>query len=341
MVGGARRRLRGRRAERELLDRLVAKAKAGQSQILVLRGEAGIGKSALIDDLVESAGGTRIARVAGVESEMELAYAGLHQLCAPLMTRIDALPGPQHDALSVAFGVKAGNPPDRFLVGVAVLSLLAAVSEEQPLICVVDDAQWLDEVSARTLAFVGRRLLAEQVVVVFAVRGDGPSSSHDPLAGLPELVVPGLRAGDARALLDSVVPGQLDERVRERIVAETGGNPLALLELPRGLTATELAGGFGTPDTRAVPTRIEHSFLRRIASLPGVTRQLLLAAAADPVGDVALLRRVGDRLAIEIDEAAGDAAGLIELGARVRFRHPLARSAAYRSASPRDRKSVV
>ncbi|TWF74939.1 regulatory LuxR family protein [Pseudonocardia hierapolitana] len=271
---------------------------------------------------------------------MELAFAGLHQLCAPMLGHLDRLPGPQRDALSVAFGLSAGSAPDRFLVGLAVLSLLAEVAEEQPLVCVVDDAQWLDQVSAQTLAFVARRLLAERVALVFAVREPvlGPLVA---LVGLPELVIRGLRDGDAHALLASVVPGRLDDRVRDRIVAETRGNPLALLELPRGLTAAELAGGFGRPDARPLSSQIEQSFLRRIESLPVATRRLLLAAAAEPVGDVPLLRRVAERLSIGPDAAAAaEAAGLIEIGVRVRFRHPLVRSAAYRAADPGDRQEV-
>jgi DNA-binding CsgD family transcriptional regulator len=338
--GAPRRRLLGRRGECAALGRLVAGLRAGRSEVLVLRGEAGVGKSALVDYLVGSAAGCRIARAAGAESEMELAFAGLHQLCVPMMGHLDRLPGPQRDALSVAFGLSSGSAPDRFLVGLAVLGLLAEVAEERPLVCVVDDAQWLDRVSAQTLAFVARRLLAERVALVFAVREPvlGPG---DPLVGLPELVVPGLRDGDARALLDSVVPGRLDERVRDRIVAETRGNPLALLELPRGLTAAELAGGFGRPDARPLASQIEQSFLRRIESLPVATRRLLLAAAAEPVGDVSLLRRVAERLAVGPDAAAAaEAAGLIEIGVRVRFRHPLVRSAAYRAAGPGDRKDV-
>jgi DNA-binding CsgD family transcriptional regulator/tetratricopeptide (TPR) repeat protein len=318
----------------------VATVRAGRSQVLVLRGEAGVGKSALVDYLVGSAAGCRIARAVGVESEMELAFAGLHQLCAPMLGHLDRLPGPQRDALSVAFGLSTGSAPDRFLVGLAVLSLLAEVAEEQPLVCVVDDAQWLDQVSAQTLAFVARRLLAERVALVFAVREPvlGPLVA---LVGLPELVIRGLRDGDAHALLASVVPGRLDDRVRDRIVAETRGNPLALLELPRGLTAAELAGGFGRPDARPLSSQIEQSFLRRIESLPVATRRLLLAAAAEPVGDVPVLRRVAERLSIGPDAAAAaEAAGLIEIGVRVRFRHPLVRSAAYRAADPGDRREV-
>jgi DNA-binding CsgD family transcriptional regulator len=338
---GSRRRLRGRRSECETLDRLVADAKAGQSRVLVLRGEPGVGKSALVDYLVESAAGGQVLRAAGVESEMELAYAGLHQLCVPLMGFLDRLPGPQRDALGIAFGLRAGSVPDRFLVGLAVLSLLAEVAEERPLVCVVDDCQWLDRVSAQTLAFVARRLFAERVALVFAVRTSTLGPGDDQLLGLRELVVRGLAHDDARALLDSVVPGRLDERVRDRIVAETRGNPLALLELPRGLTPAELAGGFGRPDARPLAGQIEQSYLRRIAALPSPAQRLLLAAAADPVGDVSLLRRVAQRLAIGPDAAAAaEAAGLIEFGARVRFRHPLVRSAAYRAAEPGQRREV-
>src|SRR3954454_15617067 len=249
--------LLGRRSERETLDRLVANVRAGQSAVLVLRGEAGAGKSALLGCLVERASGCRIARATGVESEMELPFAGLHQLCGPMLDRLDRLPAPQRDALATAFGLSAGDPPDRFLVGLAVLSLLSEVAEDGPLVCVVDDAHWQDRASAQILAFVARRLLAEAVGLVFAVRE--PSPTQD-LAGLPELVVGGLDEADASALLHSAIPGRLDERVSDRIIAEARGNPLALLELPRGLTSAELGGGFGVPQM-AVPlaSRIEQS----------------------------------------------------------------------------------
>ncbi|WP_233624930.1 AAA family ATPase, partial [Actinoplanes sp. ATCC 53533] len=319
----------------------MADAQAGQSRVLVLRGEPGIGKSALVEYVVDSAAGCQILRVAGVESEMELAFAGLHQLCVPMMGHLDRLPGPQRDALTVAFGLRAGNAPDRFLVGLAVLNLLAEAAEEQPLVCVVDDAQWLDRVSAQLLAFVARRLLAERVVLVFALRVSTVGAGDDRFVGLRELVVRGLQDDDAGALLDSVVPGRLDERVRDRIVAETRGNPLALLELTRGLRAAELAGGFGRPDARPLASQIEQSFLRRIESLSGAAQRLLLAAAAEPVGDVPLLRRAAERLDIGPDAAeAAEAAELIEFGARVRFRHPLVRSAAYRAADPGERQDV-
>ncbi|WP_427917294.1 helix-turn-helix transcriptional regulator [Streptomyces sp. cg40] len=333
--------LRGRRGECGALDQVVADARAGRSQVLVLRGEPGVGKSALMEYLAGSATGCQVLRATGVESEMELAFAGLHQLCMPVMGQLDRLPDPQRDALAIAFGLRAGSAPDRFMVGLAVLSLLAEVAEEQPLVCVVDDAQWLDRVSAQTLTFVARRLLAERVALVFAVRTSPHTPGNDPWVTLKELVIRGLRDDDARALLDSVVPGRLDERVRDRIVAETRGNPLALLELTRGLTTTELAGGFGRPDTQPLSSQIEQSFLRRIVSLPDAAQRLLLAAAAEPVGDVPLLRRVAEQLDIGAD-AAGEAeeAGLIEFGAQVRFRHPLVRSAAYRAADPGVRRDV-
>ncbi|WP_244975455.1 helix-turn-helix transcriptional regulator [Mycobacterium kubicae] len=328
-------RLRGRRAECTTLERLTSLAQSGQSQVLVLRGEAGIGKTALLDFLSERTSGFRMSRVAGVESEMELAFAALQQLCAPLLDCIARLPDPQRDALDIAFGRRAGPAPDRFLVGLAVLSLISAAAERHPLIFLVDDAQWIDRVSAQTLAFVARRLVAEPVAMIFAVR-DG---LDDELAGLAELRVSGLAAGDARALLDSVILGRLDSQVRERIVAETRGNPLALLELPKGLTVEELAGGFGRPDARPLTGQIEQTFVRRIQALSSPTQQLLLTAAAEPVGDAALLMRAAATLGLPPDAAAGaEAAGLIEVGTRVRFRHPLVRSAAYRAAGLMERR---
>ena len=330
--------LRGRRRECEVLDRLVAGARAGQSGVLVVRGEAGIGKTALLEFVVQRAADCRIARATGVESEMELAFAGLHQLCAPMLDRLDHLPGPQRDALGTAFGLSAGGAPDRFLVGLAVLSLLADVAEAQPLVCLVDDAQWLDQASAQTLAFVARRLLAEPVALVFAVRAGGQDQR---LGGLPELPVRGLDDAHARALLEAALRGPLDEAVRDRIVAESRGNPLALVELPRSLTPAELAGGFGLPGMVPLSSLIEQGFLRRLEPLPARARQLLLTAAAEPVGDVTLLLRAAERLGIGPDAAAAaETAGLIEIAARVRFRHPLVRSAAYRLASVQDRQDV-
>jgi DNA-binding CsgD family transcriptional regulator len=331
-------RLRGRRNECATLDRLVEDVRAGQSRVLVLRGEAGVGKTALLEYLQGRAPGCRIARAAGVESEMELPYAGLHQLCAPMLHRLGRLPGPQGDALGAAFGLREGDAPDRFLVGLAVLSLLSDVAEEYPLVCVVDDAQWLDRATAQALAFVTRRLVAESVAVVFAVRESG---DEQDLTGLPELLVHGLADPDARALLASVITGPLDERVRDRIVAETRGNPLALLELPRGLTPAELAGGFGLPDAPALSGRIEESFGRRLTPLPSATRLLLLVAAAEPVGDPVPVWRAAERLGVGFEAAApAAAASLVEFGGRVRFRHPLVRSAVYRSAPAEARHRV-
>ncbi len=329
-------RLRGRRIERAVLDRLLAEVRAGRSWVLVLRGEPGAGKTALLNYLQEQASGFPVARAADVESEMELAFAGLHQLCALMLDHAGRLPAPQREALRTAFGIGAGPAPDRFLVGLAVLGLLSEAAAERPLLCIVDDAQWLDRASAQVLGFVARRLATEPVGLVFA--------THDPgheLAGLPELVVEGLRYADARALLDSVLAGPLDPRVRDRIIGEARGNPLALLELSRGLSAAELAGGFGLPGAPPLASRIERSFLRQLGSLPVMTQRLLLVAAAEPVGDVILLWRAAGRLGVEADAAApAEAAGLVELGAGVRFRHPLLRAAVYQAASVSDRREV-
>ena len=329
-------KLRGRRSECAVLDGMLAAVREGESRTLVVRGEAGVGKTALLAYLLERASGCRIARAAGVESEMELAFASLHQLCAPMLDRVGRLPAPQRDALEIAFGLRAGAAPDRFLVGLALLSLLSDVAEERPLLGVVDDAQWLDQASAQALAFAARRLFAEQVGLVFAAR-----EAAEELRGLPDLEVRGLGNGDARALLGSVVRFRLDERVRDRIVAETRGNPLALLELPRGFTATQLAGGFGLVGEHALSGRIQESFLRRLEALPAETRLLLLVAAAEPVGDPLLVWGAAERLGIDASAAAAAATeGLLAIGERVTFRHPLVRSAVYRSASPQERSAV-
>jgi DNA-binding CsgD family transcriptional regulator len=320
--------LTDRRAECGMLDRLINAVRAGGSRVLVVRGEPGVGKSALLDYLAGRAAGCRVVRAAGVESEMELAFAGLHQMLAPVLDRADRLPVPQRDALRTAFGLSAGPVPDRFLVGLAALGLLSEVAAERPLLCVVDDEQWLDRASAQALGFAARRLAAEPVGLVFATRVPGQE-----LAGLPELVVEGLPEADARALLDSALTAPVDERVRDLIVAETRGNPLALLELPRGLSPAELAGGFGLPAAVPLPERIEDSFRRQMEDLPEQTQRLLQVAAADPSGDPLLVWRAAGQLGIPVGAGAPAAgAGLVEFGARVRFRHPLARSAAYRSA---------
>jgi DNA-binding CsgD family transcriptional regulator len=329
--------LTGRRSEAAVLDRLIDAVRAGESRALVVHGEPGMGKTALLDYLAEQAApDCRVARTAGVQSEMELAFAALQQLCAPMLDHVDRLPVPQGDALRTALGLSAGPAPDRFLVGLAVLSLLSEVAGERPLVCLVDDQQWLDHASAQILAFVARRLETESLGLVFAARVLGSE-----LAGLPELMVGGLREGDARALLDSVLTGPLDERVRAQIVAETGGNPLALLELVRGVTPAELAGGLGLPGSAPISGQIEEAFRRRIDALPAQTRRLLLVAAADPTGDPGLVWRAAGRLGIPAEAATPAAeADLVEFGAWVRFRHPLVRSAAYRSAALQDRQDV-
>ena len=328
--------MRGRGGERALLDGLLGRVRGGESRTLVVRGEPGVGKTALLDYLIDAASDLRVLRAGGVESEMELAYASLHQLCAPMLDRVGSLPAPQREALEIVFGFTGGAPPDIFLVGLAVLSLLSEAAEERPLLCVVDDAQWLDRASARTLGFVARRLLAEPVALVFGAREPGAE-----LRGLPELELRGLPGGDARALLATAVRYLLDERIRDQIVAETRGNPLALLELPRGLTAMELAGGFGLIGVRTLSGRIEASFERRLSALPAEVRRLLLIAAAEPVGDPLLLWRAAERLGIAATPLAPEATdGLLAIGSRVTFRHPLVRSAVYRGASADERRAV-
>src|SRR3954468_8169774 len=330
--------LLGRRYECEALDRLLAAVRAGESRALVIRGEAGVGKTALLEYARESASGCRLVWASGVESEMELAFAGLHQLCAPILDGLERLPRPQCDTLATAFGLREGAPPDRFLVGLAVLSLLAEGAAERPLVCFVDDAQWLDRASAQAPTFAARRVGAEAVALVFAVRAE---REVPELAGLPEMTVEGLRHNDARALLKSVMAGPLDERIRDRIVAEAGGNPLALLELPRTATHADLAGGFALPAAVPVANLIEDSFQRRLADLPDETQQLMRVAAAEPLGEPLLVWRAAELLGLRAD-AAGPAAtaGLLEFGARVRFRHPLVRSVVYTSSSPEARRSA-
>ena len=335
-VRGGAMELIDRAAERDTLDRFAAAVRAGESQALVVSGEAGVGKTALLDYLAGNASGCRVARAAGVQSEMELAFAAVHQLCAPMLASLQRLPAPQRDAVRTAFGMGAGPVPDRFLVGLGVLSLLSEVAEEQPLVCLVDDEQWVDRASAQVLGFVARRLVAEAVGLVFAVRT--PSSE---LAGLGELRVAGLQEADARALLDAALTGPLDTRVRDQILAETHGNPLALLELPRGLTTQQLAGGFGFPGTVRLSGGIDESFRQRVTVLPEQTRRLLLIAAAEPVGDPVLVWRAASRLGIGPELAAPAVeAGLAEFGTRVRFRHPLVRSVIYGSALPQERQEV-
>jgi DNA-binding CsgD family transcriptional regulator len=323
-------------AERGLLDSVLHDVRSGQSRVLVLHGDPGVGKSALMDYVARQAGGCRVVRAAGVESEMELAYAALHQLCIPLLDRLDHLPAPQRDALSIAFGMSAGQAPDRLVIGLAVLSLFSDVAEDRPLVCLIDDLQWLDDASAQVFGFLARRLVAESVALIMATRAVNPDMSK-----LPSLEVSGLRDSDALALLDAVLTAPLDERVRDQIVAESRGNPLALLELPRGLADDELAGGFGMPSALRLSGRIEESFQRRMAALPEKTRRLLLIAAAEPTGDPILIWRAAARLGVGTDDAAPAAEdGLVDFGTRVRFRHPLVRSAIYQAAPVQDKQSV-
>ena len=331
--------LLGRDAEQETLGGLLAAARAGGSSVLVLRGEAGIGKTALLDHLVARAAGCRVARAAGTESERELAHAGLHQICAPYLDRLDRLPPPQREALGTAFGLRTGGPPDRLLVGLAVLTLFRDLAGERPFVCVVDDAQSLDRPSASALAFTARRLRGEPVVMVFAARGFG---EQDELAGLPELVVRGLATSDASVLLEHAVAGTLDPRVRERILAESQGNPRAVLGLPPGVSSAELAF-VGIPRPRGVPwmRRLERGFVRQAATLPLPARRLLLLAAAEPVGDVPLLWRAAERIGLGPEAAAAaEGSGLVELRDRVRFRHPLVRPALYDAAPSIERRMV-
>jgi hypothetical protein len=335
----ARRRvaeLAGRRAECGVLEQLADAVRGGESRVLVVHGESGVGKTALLDHLAGHAPGCQVTRAAGVQSEMELAFAGLHQLCAPVLDCLDTLPGPQREALRIAFGMSSGPAPDRFLIGLAVLSLLSHTAARRPLLCLVDDHQWLDRASAQILAFAARRLGMESVGLVFATRDPGGD-----LAGLPELGVTGLREADARELLDAALSGPIDARVRDQIIAETRGNPLALLELPRGLTAAELAGGFGLPGALPLAGSIEQNFQRRVGALPAQTQRLLLLAAADPSGDPALVWRAAALLGIGTAAAVpATEAGLAEFGTRLLFRHPLARSAAYQAASAQGRQEA-
>jgi len=325
----------GRSDERRLLDELLDAVRAHTSRTLVIVGEPGVGKTALLAYAEGAASDFRVRHAVGVESEMELAFAALHQLCAPMLGRLERVPEPQREALAIALGLSTGAAPDRFLLGLAVLGLLSEAAADQPLLCIVDDAQWVDQASAQTLAFVARRVSAESVGILFATRH--PS---EELERLPTLTLGGLDSDAARELLLSAMSTPLDERVRERIVAETRGNPLALLELPRGLTTMQLAGGFGLTESHVLTGRIEESFVRRLAALSDDTRRLLLVAAAEPVGDPLLLLRASERLGISISADRAEPEGLLALGERVTFHHPLVRSAVYRAAPMKERRAV-
>ncbi len=328
----------GRAHERERFDAMLAQACDGHSAVLVVRGEAGIGKTALLRYAARQASGLRVAEIEGIQAEMELPFAGIDRLCAPMLERLQVLAEPQQNALRVAFGLATGDPPDRFLVALAVLNLLSATAEQRPLLCLVDDAQWLDAVSLEALGFVARRLVAEPMAMIFSLREPATTRALD---GLPQLSVEGLDESDARALLSRSVPGLLDDHVRDRIVVETRGNPLALVELSRRMSPSERAGGFAPPGARDLPSRLEERYLRRIAGLPEATQRLMLLAAAEPLGDAALLWRAAERLFTDPSALipARDA-GLLEIDDRVRFHHPLVRSAVYRAASPDERRRV-
>jgi DNA-binding CsgD family transcriptional regulator len=331
--------LLGRRAECDFLDAALADALDGRSRVVVLRGEAGIGKSALLEHLTDRLEGWRVARAVGVEAELELAYSGLHQICSPMLDELERLPGPQREALASVFGLSTGAAPNRFLVGLATLTLFAEIAEERPLACLVDDAHWLDHASEQILAFVARRLLAERVVIVCTARTD--VDDNRAFAGLPELPIGGLDDSDARSLLLSNMPGPIDAAVCQQIITESHGNPLALIELTRVANVGEFAGGFGTPASDGVTGTIERAYVQRIDALPAQARLLLVLAAAEPLGDRSLLDRAAEILGIELDELAPAVdAGLVSVGARVEFAHPLARSAAYRSAGFEDRSRI-
>ena len=331
----------GRTSERQVLDGLLAKVRGGESGVLVIRGEAGIGKTALLRYTARQASGFRLAPLTGVQAEMELPFAGVHQLCATMLDRLEVLPAPQRDALSIALGLRTGEVPEGFLVGLAVLSLLSAVADERPLLCLVEDAQWLDAASSQVLGLVARRVWGESVAIVVALRESESDASVRDFDGLPELPLEGLPEKDAHALLASVVTGRLDSHVGDRIVAETRGNPLALLELPGHMTAAELAGGFDLPAAGELPAHIEGQYLRRVGELPEATQRLMLLAAAEPLGDPALVLRASRRLDIDTGALApAEAAELLEIGAGVWFRHPLVRSAVYRAAPLSRRRRV-
>lgn len=339
MAGRNRPQLLGREEEQRLLRDLLHAVRDGRSAAIVIRGDAGIGKTALLRDLAQRATpDLRLIGVVGVESEVELAFAGLHQLCSPLLGHLEALPQPQRSALSIAFGLIDGTAPDRLFVGLAILSLLAEAAGQRPLLCLIDDAHWLDSESCEVLGFVARRLAAESVGIVFAMRDQ---VGGNRLADLPEMRVGGMADEGARELLGTVVRGVLDERVRDRIIAETRGNPLALLELPRGMSAAELAGGFGLPSERGVAAQLEVHYVQRVRSLPEPTQRLMLLAATDAVGDAATIWRAASGLGIGSDAAAPAASEeLFEIGTQSRFHHPLVRSAVFRSASPADRRAM-
>jgi DNA-binding CsgD family transcriptional regulator len=331
--------LLGRAVETGALEGVLAAVRDGLSGVLVLRGEAGVGKTALLDWAAGQADEMQVARVAGAEAEMDMGFAGLHQLLIPFLGGFEGLPAPQRQALGSAFGLVDGPPPDRFLVGMAALTVLTDAAAARPVLCLIDDAQWLNQVSIEVLGFVARRLYADRVGMVFAAReGEGRAVV---LAGLPELTVGGLVEEAAQELLATSAGGQVDRQVSGRIVADTAGNPLALVELAAELTAAELSGAEPLDWPLRFEGRLDELYRSRVRALPGGTQTLLLLAAADPTGEPALIWNAARNL--EIDPEAGQAAGverLVSWEPRVRFRHPLIRSAVYYAAPAAARRGA-
>jgi hypothetical protein len=316
--------LLGRDAEARRLDQIVAAARQGGSAVLAVRGEAGVGKTALLDYAQAAAADLQVIRIDCVESEMELSFAAVHQLLRPFLATLDILPVPQRAALRLAFGMAEGQTPDRFLVGLAALGLLAGQASRKPLLCLVDDAHCLDQESADVLAFVARRLDADSIAIVFAVREPAPAPGR--LAGLPELRLAGLAEKDARALLAAAAGTRLGRPVADQVIAETGGNPLALIEIGRQLADGGLDGDPFLSGPLPLGRRLEQRYLREVRELPAATQSLLLAAAADPTGDPGLLARAGVELGFTLEAAAAaESRQLITIHGTVRFRHPLIR----------------
>jgi DNA-binding CsgD family transcriptional regulator len=320
-----------------VLDDLVESVRAGESRTLVLVGDAGIGKSALLEYTGERANGFSILRATGVESELDLVFSGLHQLCLPLLHTLDRLPEPQRDALSTAFGMSAGSPPAAFLVGLAVHSLVTNAARERPLLALIDDAQWLDSVSSQVLKFVARRLGAEPVGMIFTCRADEPTGFP---RGLTELPILALRDADAGAVLANAHPWPMDEEVRNRIIRESHGNPLALNELA-ARTASQMAGGFTVPSAVPLVTRLEEGFMTRIDSLPADARTLVLLAALESTGDASVVWRAAAELMVDAQVGRHiDLSDLVTFGSHVRFHHPLVRSAACRKVDIDERREA-
>ncbi|MET0700347.1 MAG: AAA family ATPase [Mycobacterium sp.] len=328
----------GRQGEQRLLGELVDGVRHGRSGVVVVRGEPGIGKTALLGDVATRHRDFRVIRINGAETEMELAYSGVQQLCDPLMEFSSRIPSPQRTALEVALGLRSGPVPDRLLVGLAVLTLVSEAGNDHAMMCLIDDAQWVDDASLKVLAIVARRLVADRVAMIFAARD---REGAQVLPGFPELRLDGLSATEARNLLNDVFPGQIDERVRETVITEAGGSPLALLELHRALTPEELAGGYGLTTASSRLARIEQTYGRQIRELPSATRLLLLIAAAEPAGRPAWLWAAADLLGVGIATAApAEGVKLVTANGGISFRHPLIRSVVYQHASLPDRRRV-